>query len=97
MKDYFDLRALAREGVLDSMLLSTAIAATCKRRGTALPELLPLGLSDEFYQNATKQIQWKGFIAKNRLVSVGLKEVVEEVREFLAPALAQARKAMKWH
>ena len=95
MKDYFDLRALAREGVLDSTLLGKAIAATCKRRGTALPESLPLGLSDEFYQNATKQTQWNGFIARNKLVSVGLKEVVEEVRDFLAPSLAHARKAME--
>ena len=94
MKDYFDLRALAREGALDSILLGEAIAATCKRRGTPIPELLPLGLSDEFYQNATKQTQWKGFIARNKLVSMGLKEVVEEVRDFLAPSLAHARKAM---
>jgi hypothetical protein len=35
MKDFFDLRALAREGVIDSTQLGEAIAATCKRRGTA--------------------------------------------------------------
>lgn len=37
MKDYFDVRALAREGVLDIELLGDAIAATFARRGTTLP------------------------------------------------------------
>ena len=92
MKDFFDLRALAREGALDPGRLGEAIAATFRRRGTSLPQLLPLGLSDEFWQNATKQTQWKGFIAKNRLESVALEDVVKEVREFLALPLAQARK-----
>lgn len=55
MKDYFDLRALALEGVLDTRLLGDAIAATFQRRGTAVPEDMPLGLSDEFARDTAKR------------------------------------------
>ena len=48
MKDYFDLRALAREGALDASLLGEAIAATFGRRNTEVPGHVPLGLSEEF-------------------------------------------------
>jgi Nucleotidyl transferase AbiEii toxin, Type IV TA system len=54
MKDYFDLRALAHEGVLDAQLLGDAIAAIFQRRGTAVPVDVPLGLSDEFARDAVK-------------------------------------------
>ena len=83
MKDYFDLRALALEGVLDAQLLGDAIAATFQRRGTAVPANVPLGLSDEFARDAAKRAQWKAFLGKNRLDAPTLDEVIEEVRRFV--------------
>ena len=91
MKDYFDLRALAREGVLDARLLRDAIAATFQRRGTALPVNVPLGLSDEFAWDATKRAQWKAFLGKNRLDAPTLDEVIVEIRDFVAEPLRLAR------
>lgn len=91
MKDYFDLRALAREGVLDARLLRDAIAATFQRRGTALPVNVPLGLSDEFARDATKRAQWKAFLGKNRLDAPTLDEVIAEIRDFVAEPLRLAR------
>lgn len=91
MKDYFDLRALAREGTLDARLLGGAIAATFQRRGTALPVGVPLGLSDEFARDATKLIQWKAFLGKNRLDAPMLDEVIVEIRDFVAEPLRLAR------
>lgn len=91
MKDYFDLRALAREGVLDARLLRDAIAATFQRRGTALPVNVPLGLSDEFARDATKRAQWKAFLGKNRLDAPTLDEVIVEIRDFVAEPLRMAR------
>jgi hypothetical protein len=91
MKDYFDLRALAREGVLDARLLRDAIAATFQRRGTALPVNVPLGLSDEFARDATKRAQWKAFLGKNRLDAPTLDEVIVEIRDFVAEPLRLAR------
>ena len=91
MKDYFDLRALAREGALDARLLGDAIAATFQRRGTALPAGVPLGLGDEFARDATKLIQWKAFLGRNRLDAPMLDEVIVEIRDFVAEPLRLAR------
>jgi predicted nucleotidyltransferase component of viral defense system len=91
MKDYFDLRALAREGALDIRLLGEAIAATFERRLTALPVDVPLGLSDEFAHDTAKRTQWKAFLGKNRLDAPTLDEVITEVRRFVMEPLKLAR------
>ena len=91
MKDYFDLRALAREGALDLNRLAKAIAATFARRKTALPAVVPSGLSDEFARDATSQAQWSAFLTRNRLEGPAFAEVVEEVREFIAEPMRGAR------
>ena len=57
MKDYFDLRALAREGVVDAVRLSEAIAATFTRRRSAVPNGVPPGLGDEFARDSSAQAQ----------------------------------------
>lgn len=95
MKDYFDLRALAHEGVLDARLLGDAIAATFQRRGTTVPVEAPLGLSDEFARDAAKRTQWKAFLGKNRLNAPTLDEVIGEVRRFVTEPLRLARSAAK--
>lgn len=92
MKDYYDLRALAREGKLEDGPLAEAIAATFRRRGTQLPDQLPLGLSEEFAQDGTKLAQWKAFLGKNLLEAPGLAVVVDEVARFLVEPLRMARK-----
>jgi predicted nucleotidyltransferase component of viral defense system len=91
LKDYFDLRALAREGALEAEGVARAIAATFTRRQTPLPAGLPVGLSDEFAQDATKRAQWKAFLQRNRLDAPPLEAVVAEVRDFLAEPLRLAR------
>jgi hypothetical protein len=90
MKDFFDLRALAREDAIDATDLIAAAAATFKRRGTRIPDELPVGLTDEFARDATKVAQWKGFLQKNRLEAPSLDEVIAEVRRFAEPVLKAA-------
>ncbi len=51
MKGFFDLAALAREGIVDMGQLGNAIRTTFQRRGTLLPHHTPVGLSDEFARN----------------------------------------------
>jgi hypothetical protein len=92
MKDFFDLRVLAREGQVEATVLSWAIVATFQRRQTPIPADVPLGLSDEFARDALKRTQWKAFLNKNRLEAPSLDEVVAEVRCFVAEPLALARK-----
>ena len=91
MKDYFDLRALAHEGVLEAGLLGDAIAATFQRRGTEVPVEVPLGLSDEFAQNTAKLAQWQAFLVKNQLHAPTLPEVIDVLRLFLNEPLKLAR------
>ena len=91
MKDYFDVLALAREAAVEGESLADAIAATFTRRGTAIPETLPLGLGDEFTLDPTKQAQWGAFLKKNRLDAPGLAEAVAEIRTFVAAPLRRAR------
>lgn len=95
MKDYFDLRALALEGVLDARLLGDAIAATFQRRGTVVPMGVPLGLSDEFARDVAKRAQWKAFLGKNRLDAPTLDEVIGEVRHFVTEPLKLAAHQFK--
>lgn len=91
MKDYFDLLSLAREGAMRPVLLAQAIEATFRRRGTAIPERLPVGLSTAFAQDQQKQEQWNAFLSRNRLAAPALWDVVEELAAFLLAPLAAAR------
>ena len=90
MKDYFDLRAMAREGALDEKVLAEAIAATFKRRQTPVPNGVPLGLSREFAEDRTKLTQWRAFKARNRLEAPELAEVIGEIWAFIEKPLAAA-------
>ncbi|MFO1398101.1 MAG: nucleotidyl transferase AbiEii/AbiGii toxin family protein [Burkholderiales bacterium] len=92
MKDYFDLRAMAREGALDEKLLGEAIAATFDRRRTAIPPRAPLGLSEEFWRDATKLAQWRAFKSRNRLDAPELEAVAREIYDFVEKPLAIARR-----
>jgi predicted nucleotidyltransferase component of viral defense system len=94
MKDYFDLRALAREGALDPDQLAEAIAATFARRKTAVPDGVPIGLSEEFASDATSQGQWKAFLTRNRLEGPPFDAVVREVRELTAEPFRRARERL---
>lgn len=91
MKDYFDLNAIAREGLARSDQLGESIAATFERRRTRVPDSLPMGLRDDFGLDPLKQSQWKAFLAKNGLVAPSLDEVVARIRDFVALPLASAR------
>lgn len=95
LKDYFDLRALAREGALEAQQLADAIAATFARRGTAVPMEMPLGLTDEFAHDPAKRMQWKAFLRKNRLEAPELDEVVTDVRGLVAVPLTLARGSVR--
>ena len=67
MKDFFDLWVLLHDATLDDAELQRAIEATFKRRQTATPDTQPTGLSDAFADDATKQVQWRAFLKKNKL------------------------------
>ena len=90
MKDYFDLLALSREQAMDLMVLAVAIRATFERRGTALPDGMPFGLTEAFATDAQKQAQWNAFLRRNRLSAPDLEAVVDELRTFVRTLNLQA-------
>lgn len=91
MKDYLDLWVMLDRETLDPAVLATAIAATFSRRGSGLPAHLPIGLTDEFANDATRQAVWKAFLSKNELPHKPLPEIIEGLAGRLLGALAQAR------
>ena len=88
MKDFFDLWVLAKHSDFDGSVLSQAVAATFERRSTALPEGIPIGLSDGFINDAQKVKQWLAFLRKNALEPMLLETVIGDLRDFLLPVLA---------
>lgn len=101
MKDYFDLWVLAQHSDFDGTVLARAIHATFERRGTVFPMGLPLGLQDEFAQDAQKNRQWSAFLRKNSLQTMELPTVIDVLRGFLLPVLnalsARENFDNQWH
>lgn len=91
LKDYLDIWVLFNREILNAHTLARAIAATFLRRGMEIPLTLPIGLSDEFANDASRQSMWLSFLRKNRLAITPLSEVVTMLRVRLALALLQAR------
>lgn len=90
MKDYFDLLALARENAMNPNDLAQAIGATFARRQTALPDDLPVGLTQRFAADAEKRKQWQAFLNRNRLAAPALGDVIAELATFSRTPLARA-------
>jgi predicted nucleotidyltransferase component of viral defense system len=87
MKDFFDLWMLSTMFEFTGLRLSEAIAATFERRNTPLPSNSPLALTEEFYNDPGKQVQWNAFIRKGRLniQENDFGKVVSVLRGFLMP------------
>ena len=100
MKDFFDLWVLAKHSDFDGSVLSRAVAATFERRRTAIPMGVPIGLSDEFINDAQKEKQWQAFLRKNAIALIPLAAVIADLRNFLLPVLgsvaARDSYAMTW-
>ena len=90
VKDYFDLSVLLEREILDADLLAQAIRATFERRGMAVPTELPVGLTDEFAHDASRQALWQSFVKKNELNPEPLAAIVGRLRLALEPALNRA-------
>jgi hypothetical protein len=92
MKDYLDLSVMLERETLDAETLARAISATFARRGTVLPNAQPVGLSDEFAGDPSRQAMWLAFLGKNELRPEPLSVVVERLRTALMPVLDDVRR-----
>lgn len=86
MKDFFDLRILARDFAFDGELLVRAIAATFRRRGSRPPLETPRALTAEFGTDPAKTVQWEAFLRKGKFADPPpLEAVVSALAGFLMP------------
>lgn len=90
LKDYFDLSVLIERERLDPDVLARAIKTTFERRLMAVPVTLPIGLTDEFSHDPSRQALWQGFLKKNELELGLLATVVDRLRAKLLPAMQLA-------
>ena len=90
LKDYLDLSVLLERETLDIDLLAQAVKATFERRGMAVPTDLPVGLTDEFANDSSRQALWQAFLKKNELAPEPLAVIVQRLRAALEPALNRA-------
>lgn len=95
VKDYLDLWVMLDRESLNTNTLAQAISATFTRRGMAVPTDLPMGLSDEFAADPSRQALWAAFVRKNDLAMIPLADVVTRIRSALEPAMGLAARTPK--
>jgi len=97
MKDFYDLRVMARELSFHGSTLVRAIRATFERRRTLVPDGVPIALTEEFAASPIKTTQWRAFLRRSRLeAETELPAVVADLREFLIPPATAAAAAQSF-
>ncbi len=91
MKDFYDIRLLSQEVILEGNALTGAIITTFNTRNTPIPDSIPTSLLDGF--ELQFQQQWSAFLRKfdgetDELAD--FEKVIEELRKFLDPPLLAA-------
>jgi hypothetical protein len=93
MKDFYDLDLLARSCEFDGERLLAAVRATFARRGTPLPEDLPVALRNESLALPERAAQWRAFAKRSRLPAPDVAALATHLAEFIAPLLARGTSA----
>lgn len=96
MKDFFDIEWLAANQSFEEVELRSAIHSTFKRRSTLVPQNIPLALTAEFYNDASKRIQWSRFLERINKPKVSLQAVTTSLATFLAPFIGESVKVARW-
>ena len=92
MKDLYDIWLLSQTHEFKEDKLARAIAATFKRRNTAIPAEPPDALSQAFAEDPSKMGQWNAFVQNVDVKPGALTKIVDELAAFLMPHAAKARK-----
>ncbi len=102
MKDFHDIWTLANNLEFEGERLGEAVRRTFERRATPLPSSIPTALTAEFFDEKSKQTQWRSFLSKGHMndCTASLADVATALREFLVPiteAIASgALNKMRW-
>jgi predicted nucleotidyltransferase component of viral defense system len=89
MKDFYDIWILSRTSDFEGNILAEAVAKTFEKRNT--PVTLDAALfNPSFGKDWDKNVQWRGFIRKTKLINApdSFEEVMTAVKLFLEPLAA---------
>ena len=80
---------------IDAETLAQAVAATFRRRQTALPDEVPPGLSTAMAEDEQAQRRWRAFIESLELQPIDFGDVLNDIWALLEPVsvMAKARPA----
>ena len=87
MKDFYDVCLLSQIFEFEGRILREVIVKTFQRRQTLLPESEPFALTEAFFTDGAKQIQWRAFVKKTKPVnpSDDLGGTVRQISHFVMP------------
>lgn len=94
LRDYYDLWLVPSLNPFSGSEVQAAFEGTFSHRGTAIPGVLPDGLSETFYDDAQRQGDWRAYIRGRRLAAPEtLSEVCAAIADFVTPpSIAIARR-----
>jgi predicted nucleotidyltransferase component of viral defense system len=94
IKDYFDIHYLATHETFEGNRLAEAVRRTFERRRTPIPEILPIGLDDTFWQEPERPAHVRAFARRARITTdiASARALAQTVREFLWPVLQALQK-----
>lgn len=95
MKDFWDVQFLIKSFEFEGELLQKAIRATFANRQTAVPEKLPVALTETFTKSSDVIADWKAFIKRGKITTdTDFDLLIANLREFFAPIIeAEANRA----
>ncbi|MBI4305681.1 MAG: nucleotidyl transferase AbiEii/AbiGii toxin family protein [Chloroflexi bacterium] len=84
-KDFYDVFVLSGQFLFDGASLTGAVAATFKRRRTAIGAETPAALTAAFYEDGERARQWRAYLVRGKLpgAPADFGPVGESVRGFL--------------
>ncbi len=90
IKDFHDIWVVSRTFSLDLSSLVEAVGGTLKRRGTATPAEMPVGLTERFAEIQESRGLWSGFLRRNppALEPPSFLKLQAELRRFFGPVIA---------
>lgn len=90
IKDFYDLWLTSRTFPFDLPILVEAVSGTLRRRETAFPKQIPVGLTDAFAAIAAERGFWTGFLRRTppALEPPDFPQLQEELRRFFGPVIA---------
>jgi hypothetical protein len=90
IKDFYDIWVTTRTFHFDLATLIEAVDGTLRRRETAIPTVMPVGLTDAFARTAEGRGLWSGFLRRSppTLKPPAFTDLLEALRRFFGPIIA---------